>query len=417
MLEVLSKSYSILDNIFNKGAYSTIELSKDIDENNRKIITKIVYGVLDNNIKLEYFIKQLASTKPKNKILLILKIALYSILEMNSMPSYAITDNAVELTRKIGKKETTGFVNAVLKRAANYTFTYPKERNEYLSIYFSKPLILVNYYIGRYGVEKAEEILSVKPYELEHIRFNSRKINREKFIDLLIKNNIEFIESEAGGFFVRNEKAIYDMFNDGILTFQSLTSMLVVKAMNVINSTVKVLDMCAAPGGKAVLIAEKSPLAEVTAADIHPHRIELIDSYKKRMGVNNVESVLSNALILNNDYIDKFDYVLCDVPCSGYGIIGKKPDIMLNRTELDIEKLTEIQYNILKNASLYVKKGGVIVYSTCTTLYAENEGVVKRLLANPMFAGDSINNGEAMQNYLPNDKGQDGFFIARIKRL
>lgn len=419
MLDVLIKVYNILDNVLIKGAYSTLELSKDKDEETHRTITRIVYGVLDNNIKYDYYISQLVSSRPKNKIRIILKIGMYCIYHMNSMPAYAVVDNCVEMTRKIGKKETTGFINAVLKKAIDYKYSYPKDKKAYLSVFYSKPQFLVDYYIDRYGIVKAEEILSSKPYELEHIRYNSLKIDEKTFIKRLKENNIDYIKSKAGGFFVRNDKAIIEMFNQGIITYQSMTSMLVVQAMELRDNS-KILDTCSAPGGKAVYMAELSPSSEVIACDIHPHRIELINKYTKRMGVNNVKALINDALTVNNDYIDLFDYVLCDVPCSGLGLINKKPDIMLNNSLSDIVKLSDMQYNILSVSSQYVKSGGVLVYSTCTTIIDENEAVVNKFLqSNKAYRLDGIRgqDGQAMVNYLPDNSGQDGYFIARMVRL
>ncbi len=381
MLDRLYAAYTILDKIYNDQAYSSIKLSQYSDEENKKIVTRIVYGVLDSNIMLEYFISQLVARKPKNKIYLILKIGIYCLKYMNSMPDYAIIDNSVELVKKISRKELAGFVNAVLKKSIDYPFNYPEKKNEYLSVFYSKPLFLVDYYIDRYGIEKAEEIIAVKPFELEHIRYNSRKITADEFIRLLKEKDIEYTESEAGGFFVRNSEQIYEMFDQGLITFQSMTSMLAVMAMNISNRA-KILDLCAAPGGKSVLMAERNSDSQVISCDIHPHRVDLIRKYMARMQVNNIVPMLLDATVYNPDFADKFDYVLCDVPCSGLGLINKKPDIMLKQIEKDIDNLSVIQYNILENASKYVRKGGVMVYSTCTTIYNENEGVIYKFLAN-----------------------------------
>jgi len=411
MLTVLMSAFSVLDGVFLKGAYSSLELSKDI-EDNRKAVTKIVYGVLDNNVKYDFFISQLAPKKPKSKIIIILKIGLYCLYNMDSYPDYAVIDNTVEMTKKLGKKETAGFVNALLKKAVNYNYKYPEKKNEYLSIKYSKPLFLVNYYLNRYGADETERILSVTPYEFEHIRYNSLKISREDFIQFLKQKGIDYTESKAGGFFVRLNDEILKMYNDGLITFQSMTSMLTVKAFGEIGDEC-VLDLCAAPGGKSVYIAEINREALVTSCDLHPHRVELIRKYAKRMGINNINTVCTDAEVYNPDYQEKYKYVLCDAPCSGFGLINKKPDIMLNSDESSIENLVNIQYNILVNAGKYCKRGGVIIYSTCTTIYSENEGVVKKFLDNN--EGYILDND--FINYLPDNSGQDGFFIAKIRKL
>lgn len=417
MLDVLGRTYTILDSVINRGAYASIELSKDKSCDNHKIITRIVYGVLDKYIKLDYMLNQLVDRRPKPKIRLIIIIGLYCLNNMQSMPDYAVVDNLVDLTKKIGKREMSGFVNAVLKNSIGYKYNFPKDKTHNLSVIYSKPQFLVKYYINRYGLEKAEKIISVMPYELEHIRYNSLNTTREEFEETLKKLNVEYIISASQGYYIRNSDAIYGLFNQGIITYQSMTSMQVVKAMAVKDNS-DVLDLCAAPGGKSVYIAELSNASKVVACDIHPHRVDLINKYVDRMGINNIVTMVNDATCLNDDFIDKFDYVLCDVPCSGFGLINKKPDIMLNFKQSDIESLTEIQYNILYNATKYVKSGGIIIYSTCTTIYDENEGVIKRLLQNVKgIELEPIRDGQSMVNYLPDNNGQDGYFIARIKKL
>jgi 16S rRNA (cytosine967-C5)-methyltransferase len=188
--------------------------------------------------------------------------------------------------------------------------------------------------------------------------------------------------------------------------------MLAVQAMGIREGD-NVLDACAAPGGKSVYISELTS-ATVLASDIHPHRVELIKKYALRMGADNVKAEVRDAAIFDPTLQETFDYILADVPCSGLGVIGKKPDILINYDKRDIANLSITQYNILCNVSRYVKRGGIILYSTCTTLYEENEGVIERFYRE--------NNGyepageEKYINFLPDSKGRDGFFIARIRR-
>ncbi|MGI6701511.1 MAG: 16S rRNA (cytosine(967)-C(5))-methyltransferase RsmB [Christensenellales bacterium] len=415
MLDILIQSYRILFNIVLHGAYSSIELNKAA---NNKSVTKIVYGVLDNFVKYAYFISQLVNKPPKNKAKLILMIGIYCLKNMDSLPDYAVIDNAVELAKSVGLKENSGFINAVLKRAAHYEFTYPEDKNKYLSVYYSKPEFLVNYYIRRYGVERAEQILSVKPYEAEHIRYNALKISRKEFERKLIDSGTEFIKSKAEGYFIRVNDYAQRLYNEGIMTYQSLTSMLTVQALNICG-TAKVSDLCAAPGGKSVYIAELYPGAKVIANDIHPHRAELIKSYIRRMDAENITVICSDATEYNPIFTDS-DYVLVDAPCSGLGLVNKKPDIMLNINQDTIDKLSSLQYNILCKAGGYTKRGGVLMYSTCTTIEQENEGVVMKFLSEHKdFTLDSkfAPGAGGYMNFLPDGKGGDGYFIARMIRL
>ena len=207
------------------------------------------------------------------------------------------------------------------------------------------------------------------------------------------------------------------MFNSGWITFQATSSIKAVKALNVKSG--KVLDLCSAPGGKAVLIAELSPESEVTACDLYKHRVELIDKYAKRMGVDNITSVQNDAVKLKKDWIGQFGYVLVDAPCSCFGTYKKHPDVFLNRDFSDSLKIAETQKRILENAIKYTKSGGTIVYSTCTLFNVENIDVVNSVLSNDVglvnFDCDCLPNDKSTIRILPTD-GSDGFFIAKLQK-
>ena len=202
---------------------------------------------------------------------------------------------------------------------------------------------------------------------------------------------------------------MHDLNSAGKVTIQSKTSMLTCEELHPDNGD-QILDLCAAPGGKSVYMAELASCA-VTACDIHPHRVELIESYKRRLGVENVKTLVHDATKENKAFIDKFDKVLCDVPCSGIGVANKKPDIYLNMTNESIKDLPNIQYKILNTAKLYVKKGGVLVYSTCTTLPQENKDIIDKFLK-------ENNDFEivSQKQYLQDNEGIDGFYVAKMVR-
>ncbi len=418
MLNTFHISYKILAEVYSNGSYASIELNKYSDEEKYKTITKIVYGVLDNSIRYDFYISQLANNKPKPRIIIIIKIALYCIENMDSMPKYAVVDNAVKLTKKIGKVGVSGFVNALIKNSIDYEYILPTEFIAKLSVIYSKPEFLVKYYCDRYGTERAEEILAIKPYELEHIRYNSRRYSMYEFEEKLKNKEISFIKSKAGGYFVKNNSEIYDMYKIGDITYQSLTSMYAVQALKVNRG--EVLDMCSAPGGKAVMIAENAPTARVIACDIHTHRVEFIENYATRMQIDNIITKVADMTEYNSEFSNRFDYVLCDVPCSGFGLVNKKPDILINKSQLDIEKLSKIQYNIIKQAIKYLKVGGVVLYSTCTTIKAENEDVIDKIISENSdmeLCEIEMFEGQKTINFLPDGSGQDGFFIAKLIRV
>lgn len=196
--------------------------------------------------------------------------------------------------------------------------------------------------------------------------------------------------------------------------------MLIVHALNAAGKC-SVLDACAAPGGKAVYIKQLNDDATVTACDIHPHRVALIDSYAKRMGVE-ITAVCRDSSVFNSAFEEKYDFVLCDVPCSGFGVLDSRPDIKLTRASVDIGNLMKLQSAIISNAARYVKRGGVLLYSTCTVFNNENGQIVERFLQNNAdFSYSTINlpidspaNGQGKYQFLPHVDAIQGFFAARL---
>ena len=208
------------------------------------------------------------------------------------------------------------------------------------------------------------------------------------------------------------------MFNSGWITFQAVSSMKAVYALGIKGKS-KILDLCSAPGGKAVLMGELSPESEIIACDLHKHRVDLIDKYAKRMEVDNVVPTLNDATKFRKDWENKFDYVLVDAPCSCFGTYKKHPDVFLNREYKHSVELSKLQKTILENAIKYTKKGGIIVYSTCTLFDVENIDVVRSILDKAElvnFDCDGLPNDKAYIRLLPDD-GSDGFFIARLRKL
>lgn len=419
MNKVITESYNALYAIYSGKSYLSQALNS-VDREVMPEVTKIIYGVLENNVRYDYYISKLVTEKPNNKLKIVIKLAMYALEYMDSIPDYAVINECVELTAEIGKKQLKGFVNATLKQYLSNKPELPKNRYERISVESSMPLWLVKSYCKQYGEDTAIQLMTAKLDEREHIRANLRKLTHNDLRRLLDERGIEFSESLDGlGFYVRNSRNVRDLFDLGLITMQSLSSMLVVKALSLkANSTV--LDMCAAPGGKAIYMSETADNLEIVANELHPHRAELIQSYVERMDAKDIKVTVSDASQLNTEYIGKFDYVLCDVPCSGMGVIAKKPDILLNKTFDDILKLCELQYTLLNNAIEYLKPNGIVVYSTCTTLREENYNVIGRTLKERSDVALEVmdipfeNNGSIQ--LLPTD-GMDGFFIAKLRKI
>ncbi len=411
-------AYDILDKVFREGAYSNILLTEVLGKaDNRSLLTKLVYGTLEKNITLEYYISLLCNSKPTGKIYVILKLGIFMLKFMDSLPAHAIVNEMVSLTTYIRKPNLAGFVNATLHNAIEKDFVLPKDEKLALSVQYSVPLWLVNCLFKQYKREKAISIMSTESFDLEHIRGNSKKVTNQELEKILTNLKLDFTKSNYGGFFIKNNGEVRDLFDKGIITYQSPSSMLVCNACSVKNGD-NVLDMCSSPGGKAVYLSELASNIKITACDIYPARVDKIKEYCGRMNASNINAVVMDGSCENKDLLGKFDLVLCDSPCSGFGVARKKPDIYLNKSYKDIEALSEIQYKLLNNAINYTKTGGHIVYSTCTILREENYNIVGKILKErndvKLERMDIPCENEGFIQLLPDNNGLDGFFIARL---
>lgn len=403
--------YEILSNIYKNKAYSSIELGKKLEyANSSKWVTKLVYGVLERDVELEYYLKHMTKKRPQASVVVILKMGMYCIKYMDSMPIYAVVNNMVDLTEFIGKRQVKGFVNSFLKTFSTQKIELPTLRAPRLSVESSTPLWLVTKYIKQFGYDTTQKFLLADGKKKEHIRANTRICSLDELIAQLDEQGICYEKSPVGGLWVDNSKEIRQLFEQGLITMQSMTSMLCVQALEIKDGD-KILDMCSAPGGKGVYAQEIANGVEVVACDIHPHRVELIKSYARRMQADQIAIFEQDATVFDPKFEGVFDKVLCDVPCSGFGVSKKKPDIYLNTSLTDVENLAKIQYDILSNAVRYVADTGCVVYSTCTLLREENYNIVGRFVKeNPEWYV------EYHHQYLPNEEGYDGFFVARLKR-
>ena len=419
----INSALKILVKVFGEKTYSNIAFQ---GEKVSDMTTKLVLGVLDENIKIEYILAGLCKKKPQNIIYILLKIGVYALMNLTDVPKFAIVSECVEVAKMNGKSANAGFVNAVLKKVAAGEYSLPKIGDENcLSVTYSKPKWFVDKLIKQYGEEKTVEIISQKPFEKEHIRVNSRLTSLEEVKKTLEKAGEEYEESEAGGLIVKASDTTANLFKKGFVTYQSASSMLAVLALGVKDGD-KVLDLCSAPGGKAVFISELNPHGDVVACDVHPHRVKLIESYKSRMKAENVKPTLNDATVFNKEWEGKFDCVLLDAPCSCFGTFLKHPDVFLSRDESDFKDIALTQKNIAKNAVRYLKNGGVMVYSTCTLFDEENCEAVKSITENKSFKLEKIVfENKALDEKFKDNKGEisvmpkgeyDGFFIAKIRR-
>ena len=378
---------------------------------------RLVFGVLERGTEIDYILSRLVGKRPKKQVETLLKIGVYALLYIDNIPDYAIVSECVEAARSIGKEGACGFINAVLKRVARREYVLPDPSDEnYLSVHYSVPEWFARRLVEEYGRQRAESVLEDKGTECVHLRVNSRISSNDAVKKLLDAHAQEYVPSAAGGYLTRVTPLVRSLFAEGVVTYQSPSSMLAVQGLAPGGRT-EILDLCSAPGGKAVYASELAPAATVTACDVHPHRIELIKKYASRMHADNVRPVLSDATVFEPRFEERFDFVMADVPCTCFGTYKKHPDVFLQRGEEAIAKLAATQKRILDNAMRYLKKGGVLVYSTCTLFSEENErnaeyaaslGLTLKRLPLPY-------ENDGRLQLLP--KGEwDGFFIARFEK-
>lgn len=436
----------ILVDINKNQAYSNKSidrhLNKSISSQDENLIRELVYGVLENKIYIDYILSKASSIKIKKihfQIIEILRTAIYQIVFMDRIPESAAVNEAVKLAKKYGHKGTIGFVNGVLRSIVREKEKFmkidTKDMVKYMSIRYSYQEYMVKRWIDAFGVEFTESLCksnNEKPFL--NIRVNTLKTSKEKLMERLNDQGYNAYEAKYASdcIIVKNPIRIteIDEFKDGFFTIQDESSILVGQIINPKEDSL-VLDICAAPGGKSTHLAQlMNNTGKVISRDIYDHKIDLIKENAIRLGIKNIESQLYDALTLDEEYKDKVDYCLLDAPCSGLGLIRRKPEIKFNRSEEDIDDLIELQKKIINIAKQYVKVGGTLVYSTCTIENKENILLIKEFLKeNNNFEltslEDNFHNTEDLetldQGYIqlyPNIHGTDGFFIAKmIRRL
>lgn len=413
MIRYFYDCYQILNKVYGDGAFLKQSIADtQIEEKNRRLTIKVCYGVLDKDIELSYSIRRLTEKSPKAAIRTILKIAMYAISYLEKAP-YAVIDNAVELTKKLGKKGACGFVNAFLRRYASERLVLPEGEIERLSVRYSYPEYAVCLLQAAYGAE-AEAIMASENKKTA-LRFPAGT-DGERY---LAERNIPFEKTPIPSVFLAENFVRNPDYDEGVYTFQSVGSAAI---CSVVEPCRRLLDVCAAPGGKSVNLAQS--VGEVVSLDLYPHRVRLIEQYAARMHFDNVKAEVWDATALRPDWIEAFDAVLCDVPCSGFGVVNDNPDIKLNRKESSLSELNAIQGAILRTCSQYVKKGGYLYYSTCSVFPCENEDIVKRFLAEnhsflPERAESPLPHREKdrMLQFLPHISMGGGYFVAKMKRV
>jgi len=435
----------ILIEINEKGAYSNLALNKyfstfELRDIDRAFVTELVYGSVKWKLTLDRVIASYSKIKMEKLspwILNILRMGAYQILKMTRVPQSAACNESVKLAGRYGHKASAGFVNAILRNIARSgsSLALPSKEVDltgYLSVKYSYPKWLTEKFIAHFGAEFAESLLDAGNSTPElTVRANTLKVSPAELVGKLIE---EGVEAHVGKYvseavIIKTPVSIAKLgaFQKGLFQVQDESSMLPARVLAPEPGEL-VLDACSAPGGKATHLAQlMQNKGAVVARDIYEHKLKLIDDTAARLGITIVKSELHDAALRDTKHEKAFDRVLLDAPCTGLGIIQRKPDIKWARETKDIESITALQKQLIHIVSHAVKPGGILVYSTCTVLPEENEEMVNTFLEqNNEFEADAISpylpaelaahaNGCMLQLF-PNRDGIDGFFIARIKR-
>ena len=431
----------VIDEVLNKGSFSNISLGRklnasDLIQKDKALVTEIVYGTIKYIYTLDKIINSFLREGLKSLdpfILNILRVSIYQIRYLDKVPNFAAVDEAVKLAKKYKSLSTSKLVNGILRNyLRNEDKVYYNEYNnaDKLSFVYSFPRWMIKKFIEQYGEDRTEDILKgLNGRPAVTVRVNSIKGDYEEIFDMLEENQYEVYEGYVCPEAIRIEKGsnIEDnpLFKRGFITVQDESAMLVAPTMDIEENMI-VLDLCSAPGGKTTHIAElMNNTGKVNAYDIQDYKLPMIEDNAKRLGLTNISCEVMDAAAYKEELQESAHRVLIDVPCSGLGIIRKKPEIKWNKTNNQLNSLVRIQRNIMKNAARYVKKDGYILYSTCTLNKEENEDNIKWFINNyaefeieKIFFGkldNIIYHKEGYATILPNEH-MDGFFICKLKR-
>ena len=438
----------VLHSIDEKGAYSNLALDEEINKNREKLnekdiglISEIVYGTTTWKLTLDEIIKKYSKIRLKkisSWIKNILRMGIYQIIFLDKIPKSAAVNESVNLAKRYGHKTSSNFVNAILRKIEkrDYEEFFEIENDiERISLTTSMPKWIVEKLLQQENMEKVEEICKASNLKAKtSIRVNTLKINRNELIKQLEEETIN-TKVEKGilkdFIYINKIKNIENLksFKAGLFTVQDevagLPSLILEPKENE-----KILDACSAPGGKTTYVAElMKNKGYIEAWDIHEHRTKLVEENAKRLGINIIHTKVEDATKMKEEN-KQFDKILLDVPCLGLGVIKRKPDIKWKKTEKDLEEIKKIQIEILETCCNYLKKGGTLVYSTCSILREENEDIVNKFLEkNKNFEIEKIKTDAFEQNnyfkkYISKqgnlciyqDTKNDGFFIAKIRK-
>jgi len=432
-IQARKTALSILSEVADEGSYLNLSLKRRLpqinDLENRRFAAALASTAIQNMIRIDYVIDRFVQTRRVHKVIRnILRLGVCQLMFFESVPASAAVNESVKLAAASGKSDLKGFVNGVLRNISGSlgSVEYPdreSQPSDYLSVLYSYPKWLCEKYISEYGFDFASEMLSYNgDTSLTCVRVLAPGITQaegdDSFMPGTYFNNARYI---------KNASSIDRMplFLSGGITPQGEASMLCVHAAGILSAD-EVLDVCAAPGGKASYAAEMC--SRLTAMDIHPHRVDLIRAAFERLHVKNALAFQGDGTVFNPEYKERFGVVMIDAPCSALGLLHRKPDIKIHKNKDDLPELVLLQRALLSNCAGYVKPGGILLYTTCTINGEENGGNIQWFLQNnPGFIPDDFSKdvptafsqkaGSGAMQLFPHIDRIDGFFIARMRKV
>lgn len=441
---VREAALDILLKIKNNQAYSNLLLNETIKKENVPaidvpLLTEIVYGTIQYQKKLDYYLQEY-SKKPLSKledwVLVLLRLTVYQLVHLDRVPDHAAINEAVEIAKRRGHRGISGMTNGILRSLLRNPLPDTSSIEDdvtRLAIEASHPEWLIKRWITQYGYEQTASIAFANLTHPTHaVRVNRTLATKSDVIQSLRNDGLDVTESpyiDECLYVKKGSLAKTDAFQKGSISIQDEGSMLVALALDPQGGE-RILDACAAPGGKSTHIAERMDnTGEVVSVDIHQHKVKLIQEQTKRLHLSIVNGEVADARKLQEKYeTESFDRILVDAPCSGFGVIQRKPDLKWSKREEDVHRLSEIQQSIINAVWPLLKKGGLLVYSTCTIDREENENVVTEFVSRtngasfdshlldriPVIIANKKKKNLGYFQLFPGEFQTDGFFIAAI---
>lgn len=428
--------------VLEDGAYTNIALNQylrgsKLSDLDRRLATELVYGTVKACGTLDWYLEQCVS-RPLDKvagdILSILRISAYQLLYMERIPAAAACNEAVKLARSVSHEGSAKFVNGVLRgllrKQAAGAFVLPDEAKDdagYLAIKYYHPRWLIKRWLGPWGREGTQRLLAFDNTAAPVcLRVNTLVTTREQLLKDLIEAGCEVHASKwsTDGIVADKLTSLHALLTALPKHFyiQDESSMLVAPILAP-QPGMRVLDLCSAPGGKTTHLAQlMQNEGEIIACDIHEHKLELIAENARRLDINCIKPLLNDATVLRKEWLNQFDRVLVDAPCSGMGVLRRRAEARWRKKRKDLKLFPPLQLDILEKAAQYVKQGGSMVYSTCTIEQSENHYLVEEFLAkHSEWQRASITHpvtGESLDELqlLPQNDGIDGFYICKLER-